>query len=107
MTRVTFLYATAPNDSDACRLARALVESGCAACVNIIPGMKSVYRWEGRIEEAAEVVMIIKTTTARAAQAHDIILDLHPYDNPAIAAISIDEANSSAGFCDWIRTSCA
>lgn len=103
MTRVTFIYATAPDDDAAASIARALVEGGHAACVNIFPCVKSVYRWEGRVEEAAEVAMIIKTTSDRAAPVRDLILDRHPFDNPAIAAISIDEASSSHNFCDWIR----
>ncbi|MFZ5615819.1 MAG: divalent-cation tolerance protein CutA [Pseudomonadota bacterium] len=106
MTRVTFIYATAPNDDIAATIARALVGSGYAACVNIFPGVKSVYHWEGRTEEAAEIAMIIKTTNDRAAQVRDLILDRHPFNNPAIAAISIDETGSSHTFCDWIRATC-
>lgn len=106
MNGVTFLYVTAPTEDIASTIARALVESCAAACVNIIPGMKSVYRWQDRIEEGAEVVLIVKTTSDRAAHVRDLILASHPHDNPAIAAISIDEANSSRSFCDWIRANC-
>lgn len=103
MTSVTFLYATAPDETFAIDLARSIVENTNAACVNIIPGMKSVYRWQGRIDCADDVVLIVKTTSDEAAIVRDFILARHPYDNPAIAAIAIDEARSSRRFCDWIR----
>lgn len=105
MTAVTFLYSTAPDEDTAEAIARALVESGAAACVNIIPGMTSIYRWEGRVETAAECVLIVKTDTARALRARTLILERHPYETPAIAALAIDEAASSGPFVEWIRNS--
>jgi periplasmic divalent cation tolerance protein len=105
MTEILILYATAPDEGVAAALAEALVDARAAACVNIIPGMTSVYRWEGRIETAAEAVMIIKTTTALARRAREIVEHGHPYENPAILAVPVDEARSSIAFCDWIKNS--
>lgn len=105
MTKILILYATAPNADVAAALAEALVEARAAACVNILPGMTSLYRWEGRIETATETVMIVKTTTMLAARARDVLRQGHPYENPAILAIPVDEARSSSAFCDWIRNS--
>lgn len=105
MTAVTFLYSTAPDEETAEAIARLLVESGGAACVNIIRGMKSVYRWEGRLETAEECVLIVKTTADRAAGARALILGRHPYETPAIAALPIDEETSFGPFIDWIRNS--
>jgi periplasmic divalent cation tolerance protein len=105
MTEILILYATAPDEDIAAALADALIADRAAACVNIIPGMTSVYRWEGRIETAREVVMIIKTTNALAARARGIVQQGHPYKNPAILAVPINETLSSTAFCDWIRKS--
>jgi len=105
MAEILILYATAPDEEVAGALADALVENRAAACVNIIPGMTSVYRWEGKIETATEVVMIIKTTAELAGHARKVLLEGHPYKNPAILAVAIDEAHSSTAFCDWIRNS--
>lgn len=86
-------------------IARALVDAGAAACVNIFPGMRSIYRWEGETNEAAECALLIKTTAAVAENARRIICDLHPYDLPAIVALPVDEANSSTDYCAWLRRS--
>jgi len=106
METVVFLYATAPDEATARTIAAQLVESGAAACVNIIPGMTSFYRWRGAVETATEVVLIIKTTQATGARAVEVITACHPYEVPAIASLVIDESLSSQPFCDWVRKSC-
>ena len=103
MDAVTFLYATAQNEKIAEEISRQLVENGDAACVNMIPAVKSFYCWEGRIETTAEVVLIVKTMTSLSDRARATILAAHPYENPAVAAMMIDEAHSFAAFCNWIR----
>lgn len=107
MDEVTFIYATAPDPAIAHRIARAVVENGAAACVNIIPGVKSVYRWEGRIEEADEVALFVKTTARSAPRARDLIAANHPYETPAIAALSVNDSLSSKAFFEWIRAASA
>ena len=71
------------------KLARALVEQRLAACVNMLPAVQSVYRWNGAVEEAAEVTLLIKTTTARYAALEEAIRSLHPYDLPEVIALPV------------------
>jgi periplasmic divalent cation tolerance protein len=103
MDQVVFLYVTAPDDEAASRIAGALVDARAAACVNILPRVRSVYRWNGAVERCEETGMIVKTTAARAGDARALIERLHPYDTPVIAALSIDAGNSGEKFVDWIK----
>lgn len=105
MDGLTFLYSTAPDEKTAGEISRALVSAGAAACVNIIPGIRSVYRWDGEIEEAVECALIIKTTAAASEEARRIIRENHPYEVPAVVALPIDEPHSSSEFCAWLRHS--
>jgi periplasmic divalent cation tolerance protein len=70
-------------------LARALVEQRLAACVNMLPAVQSVYRWNGAVEEAAEVTLLVKTTAARYPELERAIRLLHPYDLPELIALPI------------------
>lgn len=70
-------------------LARALVEQRLAACVNMLPAVQSVYRWNGAVEEAAEVTLLVKTTAARYPELEQAIRLLHPYDLPELIALPI------------------
>jgi len=99
---IRLLYATAPDAATAEAIAGALIEARLAACVNILRGMHSVYRWEGRVETAEEVVLVVKTTADAAPAARDLILERHPYDEPAVLALPVDRSASSKAFCDWI-----
>jgi periplasmic divalent cation tolerance protein len=81
-------------------LARALVERRLAACVNLLPAVQSIYRWQGAVEEAAEVTLLIKTTAARYAELEQAIRALHPYELPEVIAVPV-----SAGlpaYLGWI-----
>lgn len=104
MTAITFLYATAPDQDLAEGIALALLEQGRAACVNVIPGIRSIYLWNGAVERSDGVAMIVKTTASQADAACDLILAMHPYETPTIAALPVDERMSSAPFCNWIRS---
>ena len=99
---VVFLYATAPDSAAARRIAEELVGRRAAACVNIIAGMSSVYRWRDAVESADELVLIIKCARSSAQRAREIIRELHPHETPAIAAIAIDSENSSGQFLRWV-----
>jgi periplasmic divalent cation tolerance protein len=70
-------------------LARALVEQRLAACVNMLPGTRSIYRWNDSIEEDAEVTLLIKTTAARYAELEQAIRALHPYELPEVIAVPV------------------
>jgi periplasmic divalent cation tolerance protein len=99
------LYTTWPDPGTAREAAIALVEEGLAACANILPGMTSVYRWEGQVESAGETVMLVKVADAQAAATTARILALHPNETPAIAAIGVDAAASAPDFLAWVERS--
>lgn len=94
------VYATFPSLEEAEAAARALVEARLAACANILPGMVSIYRWEGRIERADEVVLILKTTAARAAEVVEAVRRRHPYEVPAILVLPVEKGLPA--FLAWI-----
>jgi periplasmic divalent cation tolerance protein len=90
-----------PSIEIAKQMAAHLVENKLAACVNIVSGCVSVYRWEGRIEEADEVALSAKTQASRLRALEDAINALHPYDVPDILALPVVHAN--AQYADWVR----
>lgn len=84
------ILCTCPDSATATRIAETLVDQELAACVNIIPGLRSIYRWQGRLEEAEECLLLIKAPLAHYARVEAAILGLHPYELPEIIAVSID-----------------
>ena len=98
-------YMTAASVEDAKAIGRALVEDRLAACVNVIPGMVSLYRWQGEIEEAGEVVLIAKTQAGKFDALAARVAEIHPYDTPC--AVRIDIASGLAPFLDWIAAETA
>ncbi|MDB5761303.1 MAG: cutA [Herminiimonas sp.] len=100
MEQSILVLTNMPDASTAEGLARHLVEQGLAACVNRLPGVQSIYRWQGEIEEASEVTLLIKTTKRRYAELEAAIKALHPYQVPEIIALSIVEGLPQ--YLDWI-----
>jgi periplasmic divalent cation tolerance protein len=100
MTGIVFLYVTCPDADQAAQLGRSLVEHQLAACVNILPGMQSIYRWQDKIETAAEAVLIVKTTSSAVERVQGHILAHHPYECPCIAALPVVAGNP--GYLRWI-----
>jgi len=92
---------TAPNQEVARSLARALVEERLAACVNLVPGLTSVYRWQGEVVEDQEVLLLVKTTTFAFPRLKERVLALHPYTVPEIIALPIAEGHGA--YLDWLR----
>jgi periplasmic divalent cation tolerance protein len=92
---------TAPNQEVAKTIARALVEERLAACVNLVPGLTSVYRWQGEVVEDQEVLLIVKTTTFAFPRLKERVLALHPYTVPEIIALSIAEGHGA--YLSWLR----
>lgn len=90
MERAVFVYTTWPTTVEAEKVGRTLVERRLAACVNILPGMISHYRWEGTIERGEETVMIIKTRATLAAAVTAAVKELHSYSTPAILVLPIE-----------------
>lgn len=99
---VKMVYMTAGSREEARKIGRSLIDARLAACVNIIDKMSSIFRWEGAIEEAEEVVMIAKTTDARlpALMAH--VTAKHSYECPCIVSLPVE--NGHQPFLDWIAT---
>jgi periplasmic divalent cation tolerance protein len=91
---------TAPDMRTAEELARVLVGRAALACANLIDGVKSVYRWEGRVEEAREVLMVGKTTLGRALEVEAILAEMHPYDVPECVFLSPDRVE--AKYLAWL-----
>tara|TARA_R110000868_G_scaffold53744_1_gene168495 strand:+ start:20196 stop:20546 length:351 start_codon:yes stop_codon:yes gene_type:complete len=102
MSKYRWIYTTWPDQAVAETAATTLVEEGLCACANILPAGVSVYRWEGQIERDAETVMILKTGAEVSAALAERIAALHPYDEPCILALAIDDAASAPGFLRWI-----
>jgi periplasmic divalent cation tolerance protein len=96
------VYATFPDEAVAERLGGELVTAGLAACVNLIPGMRSIYRWAGKLQQDREVVGIIKTRRALAARVIGWLRIAHPYTVPAAVVIAAD--GGSEDFLAWIAS---
>ena len=96
-------FVTCPPER-APQLAHALVEEGLAACVNILPQVSSVYRWQGAVQQDAEALLLIKTADTRFEALKRRVLELHPYELPEIVAVKVDAAHSP--YLDWIVASC-
>ena len=88
------------SEQDAERIAGALVGGGLAACVNVVPGVTSFYRWKGKIARDTEWLMVMKTTAGRFEALRDALVELHPYDVPEVVALSIEQGH--APYLDWI-----
>lgn len=101
MTDARIVLTTAGSPEEARKISSALVERRLAACVNIIPQLTSVYRWQGKVEEASECLLIIKTQIAAFERVKDAIEELHSYDLPE--CIMFEISGGSEGYLNWIR----
>ena len=97
---VMIVYVTASNQSEARRIGRTLVEERLAACANILEPMNSIYWWEGKVQEASEAVLILKTTQARLEALVNRVKALHSYDCPCVEAWPV--AVGYKPFLDWV-----
>ena len=103
MTDKLLVLTTAGSDAEARKIAQTLVERKLAACVNIVPRIHSVYRWEGKVEDAEEYLLLIKTSKSREEQVGAAIRELHSYDLPECVAIAIE--SGSAEYLKWLGDS--
>ena len=94
------VLTTAPDREVAEKLARALVERSLAACANLLPGARSIYRWKGRIEESDEVLLLLKTTAGRLGELERALQELHPYDVPEFVAL--EPSHVGAEYLAWL-----
>ena len=98
------VMTTASGDQAAAALARALVEEGLAACVSRVP-VVSVYRWQGRICEEGEVMLVVKTSASRLVEVERRIGELHDYECPEILAVAPEHVE--ARYLEWLMSACA
>lgn len=102
MSDTLLILCTCPDADSAGRIARTLVEERLAACVNHVPGVVSIYRWQDEIHEDNEVLLLIKTRRERFELLRARIVELHPYDVPEV--IAFDIAAGHAPYLEWLRT---
>jgi periplasmic divalent cation tolerance protein len=103
MTDKRVVLSTAGSEDEARKIAHHLVENRIAACVNIVPAIESIYRWQGKVESAREWLLLIKTTAEKFPAVRDAIRQLHSYDLPECIAIEIE--GGSAEYLEWIGES--
>jgi periplasmic divalent cation tolerance protein len=103
MTDKKLVLTTAGSKEEARKIAGALVERRLAACVNVVPQIESIYRWEGKVEEAQEWLLVIKTTGSAYEGVRDAIKELHSYQVPECICISIEDG--SPDYLNWIADS--
>jgi periplasmic divalent cation tolerance protein len=99
------VLTTVGGGEDAERIARALVERGLAACVNVVPGLVSVYRYKGKLERDAEQLLVVKTRRELFETLRAAIVELHPYDLPEVLALPIEAGH--APYLAWLDDSVA
>jgi periplasmic divalent cation tolerance protein len=102
---VQVVLVTAPDAEVGARLARVVVEERLAACVNLVPGIRSIYRWAGAIQEDDEVLLVIKTREDRVAALSRRVHELHPYELPELIAVGV--LGGSERYLEWLREEAA
>jgi periplasmic divalent cation tolerance protein len=101
MTNARIILTTAGSQEEAGKIAHALVERRLAACVNIVPRIESVYRWQGKVEAAQEWLLLIKTRAKLYEHIRDAIKELHSYDLPE--CVMLEVSNGSQEYLSWIE----
>ena len=105
MSQVLIAFCTFPDSEIAAKVAKELVERRLVACGNILPGVHSIYRWQGKVETSDEVLGIFKLEESRYGEFETKIRSMHPYDVPEIIAFPV--SNALPAYLDWVRESCS
>ncbi len=100
-TGAIVVMVTAPGLESATGIARALVTEGLAACVNIVPGVRSIYVWDGKLCDDSEALCVAKTRRDLFDRLRTRVIELHPYDVPEVLAFDLDDGNAS--YLEWVR----
>jgi periplasmic divalent cation tolerance protein len=103
MSQELIVFVTAPNNDEAERIASSLVSERLAACVNIVGGIESIYRWEGEVTRDRETLLIIKTVDERYAELEGRVKELHTYTTPEVIAYKIERGSDA--YLKWLRES--
>ena len=101
MSNVQILLSTVESAQTAEKIASTVVEERLAACVNVLPGVSSYFRWEGEIQREQEFMLILKTSTDRLRELIERIETLHPYEVPEIVSVPVEEGHQP--FLDWVE----
>lgn len=96
------VFITAPDEDTAAKIANAVVGERLCACVNIVRGIRSIYRWQGKIEDESEVLMMAKTTGDKFEALRSRVKEMHPYSVPEIIALPI--ASGHGPYLDWLAS---
>lgn len=102
MEGISVILVTAPDEQQAAELAKTLVSERLAACVNIMPRIRSIYSWEGKMEDQAESLCILKTAKSSVGKLRTRLLELHPYDTPEFIEIQPDSALEK--YAAWVTS---
>ena len=105
LKNLRLVYITTENKEEAFSIGKEIIENDLAACVNIIPGMSSIYKWEGKIEEANEVILIAKTHTSKMQELTEFVLETHSYECPCIISLNIAENEGNQDYLNWLLES--
>ena len=103
MSHELIVLVTTPNSAEAARIAEALVSERLAACVNVVPAIESIYRWEGKVTRDSEALLIIKTTDDRYPDLERQVKQLHSYSTPEVIAVRIEQGSEE--YLQWLRDS--
>ena len=98
------VFVTAPDLKTARKLVKAALTARLIACANLVPKIESHYWWQGKIERGAEVLLILKTTSARLAALERLVIKLHPYDTPEFVVVNLSDGNRR--YLDWLQANC-
>ena len=96
------VFTTVSSEDEAARLIRTLLERRLIACGTMLPGARSLYRWQGKIADEREVLLLLKTRSARVEALQEAFAELHPYKVPELLAVSVDTGLEK--YVDWINT---
>jgi periplasmic divalent cation tolerance protein len=99
---ILIVHCSCADDGSADAMAKTLVEERLAACVSVLPGMRSTFRWQGETHTDSEVLMLIKTTRERYPALANRLLELHPYELPEIIAVDVSAAH--APYSAWVES---
>lgn len=97
-----FAYITTGSKEEAKKIGKALVDQSLAACVNILDGMESIYKWDGKIEEANEVILIAKTVESNMSRLTELVCELHSYECPCIISLPVSNEQGNPSYIDWL-----
>ena len=100
MTDALLVFTTLPSADKAAELARALVEERLAACANLLPAIRSIYRWQGKLQDENEVLVLLKTRAEHLERLKLRILELHPYEVPEVLAVPVEAGYQP--YLDWL-----